>query len=153
MYAVPIGPELAEYKLFTDYYCKLVDTLPASDLSHYFVSARVISLADHEEIVRSSTPQKAARLLLDRVSQQLQNGNSSVFNKMLLIMEHHGIATAKIVAKEVRDNLLEMKLNASSSVQGRKFLMIVSKIYSCYNVICITLYCMENYVIFATQSL
>jgi len=128
VYAVPIGPKLAEYKLFTDYYSKLVDTLPASDLSHYFVSDRVISLADHEEIVRSSTPQKAARLLLDRVSQQLQNGNSSVFNKMLLIMEHHGIATAKIMAKEVRDKLLEMKLNASSSLQGREFLMIVSKI-------------------------
>ena len=97
-----------------------MDTLPASDLSHYFVSDSVISLADHEEIVRSSTPQKAAKLLLDRVSHQLQHGNSTVLNKMLLIMEHHGIATAKIVAEEIRNKLLEVMCITNDSEQGEK---------------------------------
>ncbi|XP_065906869.1 uncharacterized protein [Dysidea avara] len=110
-----------EYKLFTDYYSKLVDTLPASDLSHYFVSDRVISLADHEEIMKSLTRQKAARLILDRVSHQLQNGNSTVFNKMLLIMEHHGIATAKIVAGEIRKKLIEVECIVNCSGQDSNY--------------------------------
>ena len=82
------------------------------------MSDRVISLADHEVIVRSSTPQKAAKQLLDRVQHQLQIGNNAAFNKMLLIMEHHGIATAKIVAGEVRDKLMERKCIFTGSNQG-----------------------------------
>jgi len=108
-----------------------VDTLPASDLSHYFVSNCVISLADHEEIVRSSTPQKAAKLLLDRVSHQLQHGNSTVLNKMLLIMEHHGIATAKIVAEEIRNKLLEVKCITNDSEQREKNSIHLSVVCTC----------------------
>ena len=100
-----IGNLSQEYKLFLDYYSKLVDTLPASDLSHYFVSERVISLADHHKIVRSSNPQESATLILEKVSVELQCGNSAVLNKMLWIMEQ-GIATANIISKEIRDKLL-----------------------------------------------
>ena len=68
--------------------------------------------------MKSLTRQKAARLILDRVSHQLQNGNSTVFNKMLLIMEHHGIATAKIVAGEIRKKLIEVECIVNCSGQG-----------------------------------
>jgi len=114
------GSQSVQQKLFAEYYNKLVDILPANDLSHYFVSERVISLTDHENIMRSSRPQKAARLLLERVSHQLHNGNGAVLNKMLSIMEHHGIATAKIIAAEITDKLLEVKYVASSSEQGKE---------------------------------
>lgn len=100
-----IGDQLPQYKIFIDYYNKFVDTLPATDLSHYFVSDKIISLTDHEEIMKASTPQKAARLLLDRVAEKLQNGNSMVLNKMLLIIEHHGIGTAKVLSLELRKKL------------------------------------------------
>ena len=98
-----------EYKLFTDYYDKLVNTLPASDLSHYFVSDKIISLTDHEEIIRSLLPWGAAKLLLDRISLQIQNGNSSVFSKMLLIMDYHGVSTAKTMSLEIRKKLSAIK--------------------------------------------
>ena len=98
-----------EYKLFTDYYDKLVNTLPASDLSHYFVSDKIISLEDHERIIRSLLPWGAAKLLLDRVSLQIQNGNSSVFSKMLLIMDYHGVSTAKTMSLEIRKKLSAIK--------------------------------------------
>ena len=117
-----VGHYSMEHKLFTDYYGKLVDILPASDLSHYFVSDKIISLEDYEKIMRSSLPQKAAKLLLNRVSLQLQNGNSTIFNKMLLIMDHHGVTTAKELAQDIRSALSAAKCDgdvASSSKQSK----------------------------------
>ena len=110
-----------EYKLFTDYYNKLVDILPASDLSHYFVSDKVISLTDHERIIRTSVPQDSAQVLLDRVSLQLKNGNIAVFTKMLIIMEHYGTAAAKALSMEIKSKLPSIKyqsITVSSSDEG-----------------------------------
>jgi len=107
--------------LFTEYYSKLVDTLPASDLSHYFVSDKIISITDHEKIIRTSIPQEAAKLLLDRISLHLQIGNSTVFKKMLLIMDHYGVLMAKKISLEIRNKLLLVWCEdsvVSSSVQG-----------------------------------
>ena len=119
------GHQSVEYKLFTDYYSKLVDTLPASDLSHYFVSDKIISLEDHERIIKSTVTQDAAKLLLDRVSFQLQNGNNMVLSKMLLIMDYRGIDTAKTISLEIRNKLSSLKCEDStvnSSRQGIKTL-------------------------------
>ena len=107
--------------MFTDYYDKLVDTLPASDLSHYFVSDKIITLEDHERIIKSAVTQDAAKLLLDRVSLQLQNGNYVVLSKMLFIMDHHGTDTAKTISSEIRSKLPSLKCEKSavnSSGQG-----------------------------------
>ena len=118
------GPQSAEYKLFTDYYSKLVYILSAGDLSHYFVSDKIISLKDHEQIIRSIVPQDAAKLLLDRVSLQLQNGNSTVFSKMLLIMDCHGVSTAKAISLEIRKKLSAVKCKDYSNEQGSCQLII-----------------------------
>ena len=90
VYITYVGQQSKEYKLFTQYYSKLMSTLPASDLSHYFVSDKIISLVDYGVIIRSTTPQKAAELLLERISSLLKNGNNAVFSKMLLIMDRYG---------------------------------------------------------------
>ena len=98
-----------EYKLFNEYYSKLIDILPATNLSHYFVSDKIITLEDYDKIIRSTTPQQAAKVLLDKVSLQLQSGNSTIYNKMLLIMDHHGVATAKELSQEIRSKLFTVK--------------------------------------------
>ena len=103
--SILIGQQLIEYKLFTEYHNKLVSTLPASDLSHYFVSGKIISLEDHERIIKSTIQQDAAKLLLERVLLQLRKGNVSVFSKMLLIMDHYGISTAKTMSVEIQNRL------------------------------------------------
>ena len=95
--------------MFSDYYSKLVDVLPASDLSHYFVSDKIITLQDYDNIIRSARPQQAAEILLDKVSLQLQSNNSTVLNMMLLIMDHHGVATAKELSQEIRSKLFAIK--------------------------------------------
>ena len=95
--------------MFNEYYSKLIDILPATDLSHYFVSDKIITLEDYDKIIRSTTPQEAAKVLLDKVSLQLQSGNSTIFNKMLLIMDHHNVDTAKELSQEIRSKLLAVK--------------------------------------------
>ena len=108
----------AEYKIFKDYYKTLVDTLPASDLAHYFVSEKIISLDDYDKIIRltSTLWQEASKLLLDRVSSQLQNGNSTLFNKMLMIMSHHTV-TIKALSQEMRDKISALN-NTSDDEQS-----------------------------------
>ena len=108
-YFYNLEQQVIEHKLFTDYYNKLINTLPASDLSHYFVSDKIISLTDHERIIRASVPQDAARLLLDQVSLQLQKGNLVILHKMLLIMDYHGVNAAKMMSLEIRCKLSSLK--------------------------------------------
>ena len=120
-----VGQHSIEHKLFADYYRRLVDILPASDLSHYFVSDKIISLEDYKKIMRSSLTQEAAKLLLDRVSVQLQNGNNTIFNKTLLIMDQHGVTAAKELAQVIRSALSKAKCEsdvASSSEQSKDIL-------------------------------
>ena len=95
--------------MFDEYYSKLIDILPATDLSHYFVSDKIITLEDYDKIIRSSAPQEATKVLLDKVSLQLQSGNSTIFNNMLLIMDHHNVDTAKELSQEIRSKLLAVK--------------------------------------------
>jgi len=104
---VHAGPQLAEYKIFTQYNSKLMDTLPASDLSHYFVSERVISLADHEEIIKPTTSSyHAAQLLLSRVSSPLKVEEDTVpLTKMLAVMENHGDGATRALSLEMRENM------------------------------------------------
>ena len=95
--------------MFNEYYSKLIHILPATNLSHYFVSDKIITLEDYDKIVRSLTSQEAAKVLLDKVSLQLQSGNSTILNKMLLIMDHHGVATVKELSQEIRSKLFAVK--------------------------------------------
>ena len=95
--------------MFNEYYSKLINILPATDLSHYFVSDKIITLEDYDKIIRSSRPQEAAKVLMDKVSLQLQSGNSTIFNNMLLIMDHHNVDTAKELSQEIRSKLLAVK--------------------------------------------
>ena len=131
-----------EYRLFTEYYSKLVNTLPASDLSHYFVSDKIISLEDHERVIRSIVPQDAAKLLLDKVSLQIQNGSTSVFSKMLLIMDYHGVNTAKTISLEIRKKLLAIKCEKGNSEYA---LHICTYVHTCTNCTYRSR-CMSNYV-------
>ena len=69
----------------------------------------MITLEDYSNIIRSSTPQEAAKILLDKVSMQLQSGNSTIFNKMLLIVDHLSVITARELSQEIRSKLFAVK--------------------------------------------
>ena len=118
-----------EYKLFIDYYSRLEEILPAIDLCHYFVSYKIISVKEYDSIIRLSLPQDAARALLKRVSLQMQSGNSTIFNKMLLIMEYHGVIAAKLLSQEIRGKLMAPMFLDDLTSDGEQ-----SKLYAIINV-------------------
>ena len=125
--------------MFIDYFSRLEEILPATYLCHYFVSHKIISVSDYGRIIRSSLPQDAARVLLDRVSLQMQSGNSIIFNKMLLIMEYHGVIAAKRLSQEIRGKLTApMCLDDLASGDGQSKLYAINE--CCYIYPCI--YCM-----------
>jgi len=98
-----------------------VDTLPASDLSHYFVSGRVISLADHEEITKPTTPSHmAVQLLLSRVATPLEAGDTRPLDKLLKILEYHGNGASKVLSAEIKAKLLGAV--TESSQKGNKYI-------------------------------
>jgi len=104
-----IDDELPEYKVFTDYYSKLVDTIPASNLSHYFVSENMISLTNHEEITKPTTPSHTAvQLLLNNVLYALKDqGSTEYFYKMLGIMKCHGNSATQDLSSEIHSKVLK----------------------------------------------
>ena len=61
--------------LFIKYYSKLIDTLAAKKLSHYFVSHNIISTKEEEEIIKPGTSSiQAATFLLGRIIKPLRAG-------------------------------------------------------------------------------
>ena len=108
-----------EYKIFLDYYEKLSNILPISDLCPYFVSEKVISPSDIEHIIKSPTSVAAAKLALDRVTDKVKIGEVEPLEKMLLIMRQRGNDVTKIVSTELKHKL-EMITHKDSAVQPDK---------------------------------
>ena len=90
--------------MFKKYYDSLLNILPAGDLFHYFVTNKIISLIDNETVIRC-LQREAAKLVLDNISVQLQNGNNKIFYKMLLIMSNHRVVDLKELSQEIRSKL------------------------------------------------
>jgi len=127
--------------------------LPICDLSPYFVSDKVISLADNEEILKSSTALTAAQLILDRVSLKMKNESSDVFSKMILIMEHHGIDAAKILSQEIKVKLKEIKLNDDKSYDGTRQGKYIQLQMINYNIVSTSSLNLVNYFFFHSTLL
>ena len=111
-----------ELEVFQDYYSKLVESLPANELSHYLVSHRVISLADNEEITKPTTPsRRAAEILLSRVYSSLQNGDVVAFHNLLHVMQQHGNSAVITLCNEIKSQIDGGSKKVMSGYQGKIF--------------------------------
>ena len=89
--------------MFQQYYSKLVDCLPAKELSHYLVSQGVITLMDNEDINNPTISVcRAAELLLSKVSSSLKEGNVIPFKKLLDVMQKHGNDAIVSLSSEIQ---------------------------------------------------
>jgi len=109
-----------EYLVIIKHYSKLVDTLTAKKLSHYFVSHNIISTKEEEEITKPTTSFiRAATLLLSRVINPLKAGFencSNNFYAFLYITEQHGNDEIRHLSTTIRKKVNEMK--AGTDVKG-----------------------------------
>ncbi|XP_065908019.1 uncharacterized protein [Dysidea avara] len=93
----------SELRVFKQYYSKLVDCLPAKELSHYLVSQGVITLMDNEDITCPTTSRhRAAELLLSRVSTLLQEDNVVPFQMLLDVMQKYGNDAIVSLSSEIQ---------------------------------------------------
>ena len=61
-----------------------------SNLTPHFISARILSVSDQEEITKQTNPDDKVLVLLKKVSAALENGYCKSFNKMLSLMSIYG---------------------------------------------------------------
>ena len=106
----------AEHEIFVHYFSQIVSSISAETLSPFFVQHRIISTPEHAEI-RAALPNKAAGLLLGKISTALKAGVTEVFYKFLDITEQHGNVDSLMVISTIRKelSLLEYKLKDEGS--------------------------------------
>ena len=107
-----IGNEVPEYRVFTSHYSDLVNTLSSANLSEYFVSESIITIADNHTIYSKTNPREKAVFLLKPIAAALQSGFTPSFYKMLTIMENHGNESVRLLAD---------KISQSNELTGSEF--------------------------------
>ena len=93
--------------MFIQYYSKLTSILQV-DLTPHFVTAKIITLSDEDEITikASTTSHRAAmKMLLKPISSSLKTGYTTTFYKMLEIMQQHGNDAAQHLGGEMLDEV------------------------------------------------
>ena len=115
MFSTAIHPE---YNVFRKKYSALVDTLKTTDLSRYFVSEEVITLADKEEISAESNPTEKVEMMLSKISSPLQSGHTKSFYVMLKVMASYGNRATKELARNINDTL-----HGSVSDDGKMYII------------------------------
>jgi len=103
------GPQSLEYTVLINNYSKLVDSLSVKKLTHHFVSHKIISTKDEEEILRPSTSTiRANTLILNKVVNPLKAGFkncSDGFYKFLNIIEEYDSFDNKSLILSIRNQL------------------------------------------------
>ena len=75
--------------------------LPDANLSQYFVSSSIITIADHHLICSSNDAHHKAVTLLKPIATALETGYSPSFYKMLKIMKNYGNESVKALADRI----------------------------------------------------
>ena len=126
----PLGAQPKEHEVFIQYYSKLTSILQV-DLTPHFVTAKIITLSDEDEITKASTTshRAAMKMLLKPVSSSLETGYTTSFYKMLEIMQQHGNDAAQHLSGEILD---EVGPPEGKKLNGKDLqLNYASKIYAC----------------------
>ena len=113
MQMIFLGCLSPEYLVIIKYYSKLIDTLAAKKLSHYFVSHKIISTKEEEEIIKpGASSVQAATFLLGRIIKPLRAGFENCTNNFYVfldITEQHGNVDIKQLSTTIRKEVTEMK--------------------------------------------
>ena len=86
-----------------DHYDALSNMLSASitTLTPYFISARILSVSDQEEITALANPNDKALMLLKKISAPLESGFCKSFHNMLSVMRIYGNDDMKDLAQKI----------------------------------------------------
>ena len=91
------------HDIFLDHYDALSNLLSASmtTLIPHFVSVRILSVSDQEEITALANPNDKALMLLKKISAALKNGFHKSFRDMLSVMRIYGNNDVKDLSQNI----------------------------------------------------
>lgn len=91
------------HDIFLDHYDALSNLLSASmtTLTPYFISARILSVSDQEEISALANPNDKALMLLKKISAALKSGFHKSFRDMLSLMCIYGNNDIKELSQNI----------------------------------------------------
>lgn len=97
-------------EVFTEHYATLVEALPVKSLSAKFVTAKLITFSDQDEILKGDDDEERARRFLRHISTPLGTGKFESFLTMLDVVEKHGGQYAYL-AKDIKKDLSKRGFN------------------------------------------
>ena len=106
MYVTSWNPALGRkspHGIFLDHYGALSKVLSASisSLTPHFISARILSVSDQEEITKQANPDDKVAVLLKKISAALEGGYYQSFHKMLSLMSIYGNNDVKDLSQTI----------------------------------------------------
>lgn len=106
MYILYTVGGVKEYDVFTEFYPRLIHSLPTGNILNQLVSKRIITMDDCEQITAITRSQERASLVLRIIANPLKAGITHSFYELLEIMEKYG-GDVSLLANEIRAALKE----------------------------------------------
>ena len=94
-------------EVFTNHYSKLQNILLVKNLSGHFVSERIINFEEEQIIQQTVGQSQAASIVLSKIANSLQAGQTRSFVKLLIIMKDYGGLSCEELANQMRGELSE----------------------------------------------
>lgn len=91
-------------EVYYDYYDRLANILPISNITARLVSTRIIDINDQEAISKLHTTKDKIEFVLIKVGQLLKSNATKNFLSLLEIMEEYG-GEAATLASEIKSSL------------------------------------------------
>ena len=95
-----------ELKLFTSFYGRLTTVLSVSTLSHYLVSARILTTNEEEKLDKIDSSTDKAAFVLRKIAAHLQGGVTESFYSLLSLIENHGDISSIELVSEIKSGIL-----------------------------------------------
>ena len=102
------------FEVFTDHYATLVEALPVKSLAAKFVSTKIITFSDQDDILKGDTAEERATRFLRHIATPLETGNSETFLKMLDVIDKYGGQYAYL-AQNIRRDISKHKTVVTNS--------------------------------------
>ena len=102
-------------EVFTNHYGKLQNILLVQNLSGYFVASRIITFDEENTIQQTVGQIQAATIVLRKIANSLQAGQTDSFVQLLKIMKNHGGLSCEQLADQIN---AESSENTSSTAAG-----------------------------------
>ena len=112
---IVVGGNDRALEIFINNYSKLQIIVPVKNLSGHLITERIINFEEEQNIHQAVGQSQAASIVLRKIANSLQAGQTKSFDKLLLIMREHGGLSCEELANQIRAELSENTIATDDS--------------------------------------